>query len=237
MHEFWIARALALQVRMLTVNQIARVWFSDSEHSPDAANDALARLELSGLVESRLFEAHPVIRLTQPLFAWNPGEPPPSSRQLEALAEISRSRWKKQQVPVRTYSATKAGARIFGAFSDSRHAKHCEATHDIHLSEVFARYCSKLARQRVNWWGEAAFPKLGFEIKGMKDPDAFLLDNSGCIRRVVEFSGVYSAEHLGKFHAHCAGRAAENIARRYKRIKSSTLARLYAPGGTSYELW
>lgn len=236
-NEFGIARALALQVRLLTVDQITRCWFSHCTNPLPRAEQAIAKLKRSGLIERRIFEAHPFIRLTRPLFSWNPGDRNPTSAQLDDLADRLENRWKIGTQAIEAYIATKDASHIFGAFSDARHEKHSEATHDLHLANVFVRYHVKEQNSQLSWWGEAAFPKLGFEIKGMKDPDAFLLDGDGRAQRVVEFAGVYSAEHLTTFHAHCAGKAAAAARRRFAALESSALSQLYGPGGTSYELW
>jgi hypothetical protein len=234
---FLILRAMALQVRMMTPEQIGRGWFSKAAAPQDSAAEVIDCLECAGLIERRVFEARPLIRLTRPLFSWNPGDPSPTLEDFDDLSATSRNRWKEPHEPVEIVTATKTAARLFGAFSDARFAKHSEATHDLHLSEVYLKARNRSVPPAVQWLGEAAFPKLGFEIKGMKDPDAFLLEPSGRIHRVVEFSGVYKSEHLQKFHAHCAGAAAKRLAHHFRSRPSAALAHLYAPGGTSYELW
>ena len=70
-----------------------------------------------------------------------------------------------------------------------------------------------------------------------EDPDAFLVDPVGQAVRIVEFAGSYSAEHLQKFHEHCAGSAARRLARFLGPHCHSHLGQLYSPTGTAYELW
>ena len=48
--------------------------------------------------------------------------------------------------------------------------------------------------------GEAARPKAGFRIK---DPDAFLIDAAGKVRRVIESGGKYEPDRVEAFHDHC----------------------------------
>lgn len=222
---------------MLTADQIARCWFRHHTVDPGYADAAIRRLEASRMIKRQVFEAHPLIRLTRPLLAWNPGEQNPTAEQFEKLAALSRDRWKKKQVPTEVFTATPISSRLFGAFFNVLGSRDCEATHDLHLSQVFMNYVTNDRRAMDKWWGEAAFPKLGLEIKGMKDPDAFVLGGSGQIERVVEFAGIYTAEHLATFHAHCAGQAARKIAARLPSLKTPILSRLYAKMGTSYELW
>jgi hypothetical protein len=207
------------------------------------ARTALTRLADAGLIESLTLEAYPLLPLLRPLFAWNVGDPCPPPTHWDQIAAQSQNRWNKPHVPVEVWRATKRASHIWGAFHDARRVRHSEASHDLHLAEVFVRYRRERPAAADDWFGEAAFPKLGFDLKRMKDPDAFLMSDSGTAHRVVEFAGSYQAEHLWEFHAHCSGQAAEKIARWFGKISTSSrggtrrLARLYATGGTGYELW
>jgi len=243
--ELSIARALALQVRLLTTEQVAKGWFQDAADPHTSAMNALARLAHAGLIEPLTQEAHPLLPLEQPLFVWNVGDPCPNPLDFVQLAVQSQMRWHKPHVPVSLWRATKRCSHIWGAFLDARRIRQFEVSHDLHLAEVFVRYCRQHKQAATDWLGEAAFPKLGFELKGMKDPDAFLVDTTGAATRVIEFAGSYEADHLWDFHAHCSGQAAQKLARWFERVRKDShhrdsggrLARLYAPGGTAYELW
>lgn len=243
--ELSIARALALQVRVMTVRQVAAGWFADAVDPQAAAQTVLSRLANVGICESLTREAHPLLPLKAPLFVWNVGDPCPTADHWDQIAAQSRNRWDQPHVPVEVWRATKRATHVWGAFHDARRIRHSEVSHDLHLAEVFVRYRCHHQHAAAAWLGEAAFPKLGFELKGMKDPDAFLVNESGVAYRVVEFAGSYEADHLWDFHAHCSGRAAEKLARRFssrpvsalRRPSASRLASLYAPGGTAYELW
>ena len=205
--EFAVLRVLAIQSPGMTLDQIARGWFRQDAAPLEHAASAVTRLVKAELVEPRVVESHPQISLTKPLFAWKPSDPDPSPRRLTSLSDRARWRWYLPPVAVTIYVATRSAARLFGAFVDARRIKSCEVSHNLHLAEVFVRYLIGRPRMAAQWLGEAAFPKLGFDIKGMKDPDAFLVAENGAIERIVEFAGSYSAEHLTRFHAHCAGRA------------------------------
>jgi hypothetical protein len=189
------------------------------------------------MIERRVFESHPLIPLRRPLLRWAPGDSHPTRDDFERIAEKSRKRWDQQKSAVEVFTTTPTAVHIFGAFAGARHGRHCEATHDLHLSEVFLRHLTGEGSKRSQWLGESAFPKLGFEIKGMKNPDAFLLDATGQVRCVVEFSGVYTAEHLARFHAHCAGEAARRLSQWLRSHNTKHLTRLYAETGTNYEIW
>ncbi|MGE0761465.1 MAG: hypothetical protein AB7O38_30910, partial [Pirellulaceae bacterium] len=198
--EFAVLRALTLQVRVATADQVARGWFAAADDPLLAAQACLAGLEKQQLTTKRLLEAHPMLPLSTPLFSWKPGQPQPTCAELENLAAKLQARWSEPNVAVEVYLAAPRASRLFGAFVDARHLKHCEVTHDLHLTEAFLGYCASDPRCHQWWWGEAAFPKIGQLIRFAKDPDAFLLDSRGGARRVVEFAGTYDAHHLHRFH-------------------------------------
>lgn len=235
--EFAVMRALSVQVQGTTLDQIARMVFSHEQSPLQRVEQALDRLTAAGLIESRAVETHPLEQLAKPLFVWKPGDPHPNDQKLKKLSHRACSRWTLPPVVQTIYVATQYAARSFGAFVDSWRVKPCEATHNIHLAEVFVYYSVRRPRMAAMWLGEGAFPKLGFDIKGMKDPDAYLINPTGTAERVIEFAGSYSADHLANFHSHCAGSAARKLSHFCRAHRSCHLARLYAPQGTSYELW
>ncbi|MBI3861099.1 MAG: hypothetical protein HY290_04305 [Planctomycetia bacterium] len=221
----------------MTSAQIAQGWFHSAENPTRCAEQAIARLERAELITRRTLEAHPIQDLTRPLFAWKPGMPDPSERRLAGLAKSTRGRWSQNHLPAEVLFATRRASALFGAFTDARNPQHFEATHDLHLTEVYLRYRRKHPQLAACWLGEAAFPKLGFVIPRMKDPDVFLIDRQGRAKRIIEFAGSYDAEHLRAFHEHCAGGAAARLADNGWNESDNPFARLYQPAGTSYELW
>ena len=235
--EVSLLRALALQTPCLTSSQITRGWFAKNEDAQAATEQSLARLSAARLITQRVVEAHPLQTLEKPLFTWQPGDAPPGERRLLNLALRARERWQAAYVPTTIYVAAKKANQLFGAFLAASHTRECEATHNLHLGELLVRYRTVRPKLAAAWWGEAAFPKLGFDIKGMKDPDAFLLNTHRQAVCVVEFTGSYSVEHLQKFHEHCAGGAALRLARFLGLRRNSHLGQLYSPTGTAYELW
>ncbi len=235
--ELWIARSLALQVSILSREQIVRGWFAQTVEGDQAAAVSLHRLQDAQLICRRIVEAHPIVPLNQPLLAWSPGNPEPTQTTLVQTAFISNCRWLKDESPVEVFCSSPLAARLFGSFGNAGRIKPCEATHDLHLSEVFIRYLTKTPTLARKWIGERALPKIGFLFKGMKDPDAFLIDQNRKASRIVEFSGRYSIDHLRAFHQHCSGVAAQRLARCGLTGGSGFLASLYAEEGTRYEIW
>lgn len=235
--EFAIMRALALQAPGMTFAQIAHGWFHHKHAAIEEAQRAVARLLSAGLIEARSVESHPLVPLERPLFSWKPGDSDPSLSRLSSTAQRARARWSAPLEAVTIYIASRFTARLFGAFLDAGRAKACEVTHNLHLSSLFIRYLTKRSKTAVEWIAEAGFPKLGFDIKGIKDPDAYLVTTEGKIERVIEVVGCYSEDHLAQFHRHCAGRGAAQLVRFAAGEKRSWLAQMYAPQGTAYELW
>lgn len=235
--EFALLRALSMQVQGTTLDQIARALFLRQQSPLKRAEQALERLAAAQLIESRVVETHPLESFAKPLFVWKPGDPHPTDHRLKKLSLRARSRWHLSPVAQTIYVATRYAARCFGAFLDSRRVRACEATHNIHLAEVFVYYSVRRPRLAAMWLGEGAFPKLGFDIKGMKDPDAYLINHTGTAEQIIEFAGSYSADHLANFHSHCAGRGASRLAQFCRDHRDFRLAKLYAPQGTRYELW
>ena len=232
-----ILRTIALRVRLLSANQVARGWFGSDADPGRAADQVLQRLEHAGLIARRVAEIHPTLEMRQPLFVWDVGKIAPSEDDFDHIATVARARWNQGHIPMDVFFATKETASLFGAFHDARHSRHCEATHDFHFSEVYLQYRQREPKLAARWLGEAAFPKLGFEIHRMKDPDAFIVSDLGVAERIVEFAGSYDADHLRAFHDHCSGGAADRLADKGWYPSDCSLARLYEPTGTSYEIW
>jgi hypothetical protein len=235
--EYDVLRALAVQVGTLSLDQIVRGWLAPGHNAEQHAESLITNLVRAKLICRRIVEAHPLICIKRPLFSWRPGKPAPNEELLSELSVKSCRRWTESEKPVEVFIASRIAVRLFGAFGSARDAKPCEATHDLHVSEVFIRYRRFATRLSRTWLGESAFPKLGLHIRGIKDPDAFLMGSKHRANRVVEFAGKYSVKHLQRFHLHCAGRAAEQLRVNGQKRGSKHLMRLYHPDGTGYEIW
>ena len=68
------------------------------------------------------------------------------------------------------------------------------------LAEVFVRYRQELPSLAEFWVGEEALPKAEY---GVKNPDAFLIDDELQPRRVIESAGAYSQQQVETFHEYC----------------------------------
>ena len=88
-----ILRALAVQIRIISLDQVARGWFPAATDAIAKAKAALCRLEHCGLICRRIVEAHPIVPLPRPMFTWKPTESDPSDDVLEEIAAKSNDRW------------------------------------------------------------------------------------------------------------------------------------------------
>lgn len=194
-----IVETLALRVRVLTVEQIARTWFGSNGDPVREAGRRIRRLESHGLVERFTALARPELPLRAPLWSWTPGHAPPCCT---ALATQLARRWRAPLVATRLVVATKAaGVSIGGA--GGRRPRASELSHDITLAAVYLNRLGRLAADGDNWISEARLPGLGYGDHACL-PDA-VVESHGR-QAAVEVGGAYSARKLAKFHEFCEER-------------------------------
>ena len=187
--DFDIAQTLALRVRLLERSQAIRIW-------PDA-DERLPRLVKAGLIEQFNINAHPPLQPHQPLASWVPDQPEPD---FHAISTRARTRWNQAAVNTSVFVASKRAANLFGG--DAYGLPPVEhRDHDLLLSDAYVFYRNQRPDVAMRWVGEDFFPKAGFRIK---DPDAFLVDDDGQFRCVIESAGRYSTQQVQSFHDYCA---------------------------------
>ena len=190
-----LIRALACQVRVLSREQIHRGW--NDEVGLSELDLRLRVLTDCGLLRSEIWRvAAPPVRRS-PVFTWEPGDANPDTWR---LSTVIRHRWKSQPV-VRTsvFSATTWAARLFGSRA-GQISRRIEQRHDLLLGEVYTLYRQYLPELAFVWIGELSLP---MAERRVKNPDAFLLDDGMCPRRVVESAGAYSQLQVATFHRYC----------------------------------
>ena len=187
-----IVKALTCQVRVLSLDQIGRGW----NQPTDAVHQQLARLVASKLVQTAEWNlvSPPIGRA--PIIVWKPGDESPDAWR---LSQAVQSRWRKSASRHTVYQATDLAARLFGS-SAGRPSRVYERQHDLLLAEVFVRYREELPSLATFWVGEEALPKAEY---GVKNPDAFLIDDELRPRRVIESAGAYSQKQVETFHEYC----------------------------------
>ena len=187
--------ALTLRVRLLTLRQVTELWW------PTGENQRCARRRLDALAEAQLVEihrvnAHPLLPVTSPLFAWQPGDAEPDS---EELAEKCQKRWNRPALPMTVCVAAPLAANLMG--STARGVPHRDhRNHDLRLASVYVAYRQQCPQLAALWIGEHGLPKAGYRIR---DPDAFIRRDDGKLLRVIESAGRYDVSQVQNFHDHC----------------------------------
>ena len=233
-----ILEALTLKVRVMKSDQIASAWFDDDVGK---AREELEPLCETGLLERKVIQAHPMVDLweeseesgqREPAAKWVPGDPEPTAKDLEDLAEFFQSRWDQADEEYEVFVATKRASNLMGSHIGPPSGD--QWTHDLHVAEIFVELKKDLSPEDMrSVIGEGALPKLGKEIWRMKDPDLFLVDEHGQAELVIEFAGAYDKEHLRELHDHCSGGAYQKMKKRFPGRRH----RLYStPQGTEYHL-
>ena len=190
-----IVETLTRRVRLLSILQIARIWWPQAG-SLRVVRRRLLRVAQSGLVTRAIVNVHPLLDISQPLARWTPGGDIPDFREVSLQA---KSRWQSASTPQEIFCATRLAANVYGssagALPDLTHRDH-----DLLLAQVYVVYRKIGTAEARDWVGEDALPKAGYRIK---DPDAFLVDSDGNVNRVIESAGRYSFRQVESFHEHC----------------------------------
>ena len=195
-----ILEALTLKVRIFTLRQIASAWWNEGKHQLANARRRLTVLSSAGLLDRYVINAHPLIPLPRPVSTWLPGDEHPD---VQAISWKLQRRWTKPSQPTTTFVATKKSANLFASYAGTPPSV-LQVSHDLHQSAVYLSYRRQDPELAQRWLGEDALTKAGY---GVKDPDAYLLDDDGSPFRVVEFGGKYDARRVRDFHDHCEERS------------------------------
>jgi hypothetical protein len=193
--ELDIVDALTRRVRLMTLSQIGQTWWSELG-SQKAVRRELKRLREGGLVQRTIINAHPRLALKSPVAVWQPNHVEPD---LQRVAERIRGRWRHGAEPTEVYWASSQAANLFGSAAGQL-PNVLQRDHDLLLGEVYVFYRLRRPDLVHRWAGEDVFPKAGYRIK---DPDAFLFDDSGKPMRVIESAGRYGVRQIESFHQHC----------------------------------
>lgn len=94
----------------------------------------LRELEIDGLIEIITIMARPEIDLAGPVFSWEPGDPNPD---FGPIAYQLRNRWQKPLVSTPAAMATRQANRLYGGYTGGRKPRPSEATHDVHLGQLY----------------------------------------------------------------------------------------------------
>lgn len=204
MTSVWIERdeklfwTLTRMVRLVTLEQAARTWWSNSPRPLVAARSRLRQLSEDGLVQLVTVMAHPEIKLVAPVFSWAPGDKDPPFGRIAYQLQV---RWRRPLVATSIVIATKEALRRFGGYIGDRLPRPSETTHDIHLSSVYLQLLADDPAKARFWVSEH---QLYAEGHGRHErlPDAIIRSRSGRgnEKLIVEFGGAYTKSKLQQFH-------------------------------------
>lgn len=190
-----LLETLTLRIRVLSVEQIMRVWWPDSR-IVDTVNRRLKQLERAGYLSRLGLMAHPETSLTKAICVWTRHDPLPD---FGAIAWQLNSRWSQPLVNTDCVIATRFAGRFFGGYG-GRKPRRAETTHDLHLSAVFLQMRTNQPELATTWISEEARKK--DTAHGEKLPDAIVSDGDRKI--AVELGGKsYDRGKLEDFHKFC----------------------------------
>lgn len=189
-----IVGTLLEKVRMVSHPQAASTWWRGNTR---AAARRLRRLAAGGWVIGERLLARPLLALDAPLFAWEPGDPPPDYGRLSYRAQ---ARWREPAVPTLVWYAGPVAAARLGGHARGAVKNHCQVTHDLHVAALYLKLLRSGDPRATAWVGEDALPP---GLLGSYVPDAVLM-HRGMPVRAIEFGGAYPPERFERFHEHCS---------------------------------
>lgn len=192
-----ILLCLTLQVRLMTVKQIADVWWPD-RRSLKPVQRRLQRLCWSGHLQMAVMNAHPLLPIHQPLAVWTPGEEAPDS---EVLAQRTQDRWKKPAVPTTVCFATASSGNLSGA-RPGEILPSDEIDRDLHLASVFCHWRAHRTEMATRWICRRALIPM---VSKVYSPEAFLLSpDMGRPVGVMDSAGRSKAPQIQRIHDYCS---------------------------------
>lgn len=190
-----ILDALSLRVRMLSLPQIARNWWSGAEHPQSAARDRLDRLVHHGWLSRTRALARQLSPFAAPQVVWSSGRWVP---EFGPIAWRLRQRWSGPASIVTVYLATSRTARRFGGRRRDHIARPFQMAHDLGTAEMFLAVRRQRPQLVSRWIDE---DRLAPFRRGQKLPDAVIAAApSAPIELVLEFGAGYSKRRLAAFH-------------------------------------
>ena len=191
-HEEQILRALANDVRVLSLTQVARTWWSDTKWGRSRAKASMTELDARNWLQIHRSLARPIVELHKPLLSWSPSDASPG------FEELSRTLHRRAVQAASMTSFIFASARTVAMFGLGRalSVKLTQMTHDLHVSEVYLWH-RKNGLSARNWLSEDRLPR-DWPLRAR--PDAVLTSDDAKIQCGIEYGGDYPAKRLEELH-------------------------------------
>jgi len=191
-----ILDALTKRVRVLTLPQIARTWWTTSKEPRENAKNRLQILQANALVQIQRVPAHPELPIEAPVTTWKPGDAAPD---FGAVSYQLKRRWILPTVSTVCIAATPTAVNRLGGYG-GRFPRQIERTHDIHMARVFLLYRQRRPESLSGWiFEEALRQQRGHTSERL--PDVILQERAN--QMVIEFGGAYPKAKLEAFHGYC----------------------------------
>lgn len=191
-----VAILLAHDIRIMSIDQIARTFFADSSNPCHVARRQMYELQRIGLVKVTQTIVHPEADLGSPLLDWTPGDPPPD---FPLLAAKTSTRWTQSPAPTTLVHATRDAAKLFGGYTAGRVPRRTEVCHDLHLAQVYLNLRRDRPSYAKRWMSEQEQYARGGG-RNERLPDAIIRGRRKPIDRIIEFAGSYSQAKLREMH-------------------------------------
>jgi hypothetical protein len=194
-----IVSGLSRKIRVASLSQIARTWFSNPSLGYGRALSRVNYLVRVGVLISLTLRVHPEQPLEAAIWSWRPGEPQPP---FGILSYRLRSRWREPLAATTVYTASEKAARVYAGHG-GRLAHPLQVTHDLHVSAIFLKLRKNSPAEAEGWVSEDQLAPLR---RGQKLPDAEIHGDAGRVLKVIEFGGSYAPERVRLVHEDCERR-------------------------------
>ena len=191
-----IAETLARRVPLLSILQIAGIWWPEGP-SLRVIHRRLRRIVEGGLIARTVANVSLSPMASMPLSCWTPGMPNPDFTALSALTRIRRL---GVSVPNEVFFATKLSANLFGSVAGRLPELH-RREHSVALGQVYRFYRKARPQEARHWIGQDARPMSKYRTLS---PDAFIEGDCGRPARIVHRATRWDKHRVGRFHDHCA---------------------------------
>ena len=191
-HEEQILRALANDVRVLSLQQVARTWWTDTRWGRSRAKAAMTELESLGWLQIHRSLARPIDEMQEPLMSWSPRDDRPDFWRLSRVLH-KRS---MQDASMTTFVFASPKSIVLFGRGRAPSVKLTHMTHDLHVAEVYLTY-RRTGLSSRHWISEDRLPS---DWPLRERPDAALVNDDGQFYRAVEYGGNYPPSRLAELH-------------------------------------
>src|SRR5262245_44274948 len=120
-----LVNLLCRNVRMFSLEQIARTWWAHRPREIGRARQRRSSLDEAGWLVPATILARPLLKLSGPVFEWQPFSPAPD---IAAISRILRGRWKEPARQTEVFVASQWAGAVFGGRSAGVVNNLCQTT-------------------------------------------------------------------------------------------------------------